>query len=73
MRMGIPAMNSTRTRQLEALLFPSWPERRLRHVESGEIRVWIRWGVALWPSPPFAIGMGWWLGTGWGVVSWARP
>ncbi|MEE2919162.1 MAG: PH domain-containing protein [Bacteroidota bacterium] len=67
MRMGIPAMNSTRTRALESLLFPSWPERRLHTLRPEKYAFWIRWGTRGLAWTPFAIGMGWWLGTGWGM------
>ena len=69
MRMGIPAMNSTRTRALESLLFPSWPERRLHTLRPEKYAFWVRWGTRGLAWVPFAIGMGWWLGTGWGVGS----
>lgn len=69
MRMGIPAMNSARTRALESLLFPSWPERRLHTLRPKKYAFWIRWGKRGLAWIPFAIGMGWWLGTGWGAVS----
>ena len=43
MRMGIPAMNSKRTRQLEALLFPSWPQRSLITICPKKYSFWVRW------------------------------
>ena len=67
--MGIPAMNSARTCALESLLFPSWPERRLHTLRPKKYAFWIRWGKRGLAWIPFAIGMGCWLGTGWGVVS----
>ena len=69
MRMGIPAMDSARTRALESLLFPSWPERRLHTLRPEKYAFWVRWGTRGLAWIPFAIGMGWWLGTGWGVGS----
>ena len=68
MKMGIPAMNSLRTRRLEALLFPSWPERRLVTLRPVKYAFWIRWvkrGVML---TPLAVGAGWALGLGWGMA-----
>ena len=54
MRMGIPAMNATRTRQLEALLFPSWPQRKLVTLRPAKYAFWVRWlrrSLALTPLP----------------------
>ena len=68
MRMGIPAMNSTRTRQLEALLFPSWPQRNLVTLRPEKYAFWVRWLQRSVALTPFAVGLGWWLGVGWGVA-----
>ena len=59
MRMGIPAMNSARTRALESLLFPSWPERRLHTLRPKKYAFWIRWASEDWlgsPSPSAWVG-----------------
>ena len=68
MRMGIPAMNATRTRQLEALLFPSWPQRKLVTLRPEKYAFWVRWLRRSLALTPFAVGLGWWLGVGWGVA-----
>ena len=68
MKMGIPAMNSERTRRLEALLFPSWPERRLVTLQPVKYAFWIRWGKRGLMLTPLAVGAGWAFGLGWGVV-----
>ena len=68
MRMGIPAMNATRTRQLEALLFPTWPQRKLVTLRPEKYAFWVRWLRRSLALTPFALGLGWWLGTGWGVA-----
>ena len=67
MRMGIPAMNATRTRQLEALLFPSWPQRKLVTLRPEKYAFWVRWLRRSLALTPFAVGLGWWLGVGWGA------
>jgi len=68
MKMGIPAMNSERTRRLEALLFPSWPERRLVTMRPVKYAFWIRWGKRGLMLTPLAVGAGWVLGLGWGLA-----
>jgi len=68
MKMGIPAMNSVRTRRLEALLFPSWPERRLVTLRPVKYAFWIRWVKRGLMLTPFAVGAGWAIGVGWGVA-----
>ena len=68
MRMGIPAMNSKRTRQLEALLFPSWPQRSLITIRPEKYSFWVRWFRRSLALLPVAVGFGWWLGVIWGLV-----
>ena len=57
MRMGIPAMNATRTRQLEALLFPRGRSAN-RHVASREVRVLGPMAASLFGPHPFCRGAG---------------
>ncbi|MDA0940819.1 MAG: PH domain-containing protein [Bacteroidetes bacterium] len=68
MKMGIPAMNSLRTRRLEALLFPSWPERRLVSLRPVKYAFWIRWVKRGLMLTPLAVGAGWALGLVWGLA-----
>ncbi|MDA0728054.1 MAG: PH domain-containing protein [Bacteroidetes bacterium] len=68
MKMGIPAMNSKRTRRLEALLFPSWPERRLVTLRPVKYAFWIRWVKRGLILTPLAVGAGWALGLEWGMA-----
>ena len=68
MRMGIPAMNSKRTRQLEALLFPSWPQRSLITIRPEKYSLWVRGFRRSLALLPVAVGFGWWLGVIWGLV-----
>ena len=68
MKMGIPAMDSGRTRRLEALLFPEWPQRPLVTLRPEKYAFWVRWGRRALALSPFALGAGWWLGAGWGAA-----
>ena len=68
MKMGIPAMNSGRTRKLEGLLFPEWPQRPLVTLRPEKYAFWVRWGRRSLALSFLALGVGWWLGATWGVA-----
>ena len=67
MRMGIPAMNSSRTRKLEALLFPTWPEQKLATLRPVKYAFWIRWAKRGLVWTAISVGLGFWLAPTVGV------
>ena len=67
MKMMIPAMNGARTRKIEALLFPSWPERKLTTLRPAPVAFWLRWASRGLMLTPLAFWAGWAWGIGWGL------
>jgi len=64
LHMSIPAMDSERTRRLEGILFPTWPEQKLLTLRPARYAFWIRWfqrGV-IWSPPLLLLGWMWGLG-----------
>ena len=72
MKMGIPAMDSRRTRRLEALLFPEWPQRPLVTLRPEKYAFWVRWPEDIGPvALCFGRGLvdGCWMGCRPGACS----
>ena len=64
LHMSIPAMNSERTRSLESILFPTWPEQKLITLRPARYAFWLRWVKRGMIWSPLLLLFGWMWGWG---------